>query len=501
MTIQREPRSRLRRRRPPAQVRVLLCLLGLVGSTFLLTSELVGRSPVVVRVGVALPYGADPRIGLTPAAQSLQSEYLGAIAANGRINPRVAERWSRSVDGRDWTFWLAPKLRFQDGVSVTAQDVVRMLSTQLKDQFQLLFHPRLRDVVGLDILGDREILVRTNVPRVLTLDDLTDLPLRQSSTGLGLAAFVSGPVTENGFTARAAPGYFRGRGAIDVVEFRSHRSLRAAWAALMRDEIDALYEVNRDAVEFVEREQRVKVYPFLRPYVATLVFNVRTPQLARAEVRRGLSRIIDREAIVRAAYRGRARAAQGPLWPNHWLLKSLSGVGQNPVPEHGRPLDLQVRCLVVPELEQQPFERLALVLQKQFADAGVDLELEAVTMKDLARRLPVGDFEAVLLEAIGGAPTWMYGMWHSPVPGTARFITTGYTGADKELDAMQMARDDEELKRAVAAVYRKMDDDPPAIFIAWPEVARAVSTRFDVPVEKGVDIMGGNLWLWRPAKR
>ena len=66
---------------------------------------------------------------------------------------------------------------------------------------------------------------------------------------------------------------------------------------------------------------------------------------------------------------------------------------------------------------------------------------------------------------------------------------------------MQNARNEDELKRAVAAVYRKMADDPPAIFIAWPEVARAVSTRFEVPVEKGRDIMGGNLWLWRPAKQ
>jgi hypothetical protein len=42
-----------------------------------------------------------------------------------------------------------------------------------------------------------------------------------------------------------------------------------------------------------------------------------------------------------------------------------------------------------------------------------------------------------------------------------------------------------------------MVDDPPAIFLAWSERARAISTRFDVPVEPGRDILS-TLRLWRP---
>lgn len=147
----------------------------------------------------------------------------------------------------------------------------------------------------------------------------------------------------------------------------------------------------------------------------------------------------------------------------------------------------------------QPFERLALEVQKQLYDAGVDMELEAVQIRDLQQRLIAGDFDAVLLEFLGRTPSWMYALWHSPAPGARPFINTGYTAADAELDAMQLARDDAELKAAIEAVYRKMAEDPPAIFIAWPEVARAVSTRFEVPVEPGQDILGGNLWRWRPA--
>ena len=48
------------------------------------------------------------------------------------------------------------------------------------------------------------------------------------------------------------------------------------------------------------------------------------------------------------------------------------------------------------------------------------------------------------------------------------------------------------------AFQRAIVDDPPAIFLAWSERARAVSTRFEVPVEPGRDILS-TLRLWRPV--
>jgi hypothetical protein len=42
-------------------------------------------------------------------------------------------------------------------------------------------------------------------------------------------------------------------------------------------------------------------------------------------------------------------------------------------------------------------------------------------------------------------------------------------------------------------------DDPPAIFLAWSQQSRAVSTRFVVPTpEPGREILS-NLRLWTPA--
>ena len=60
------------------------------------------------------------------------------------------------------------------------------------------------------------------------------------------------------------------------------------------------------------------------------------------------------------------------------------------------------------------------------------------------------------------------------------------------------ARSDEETRTAIGDLLQTLYDDPPAIFVAWPVVARAVSEAFVVPDETGRDVMG-SVWQWRPA--
>jgi hypothetical protein len=70
---------------------------------------------------------------------------------------------------------------------------------------------------------------------------------------------------------------------------------------------------------------------------------------------------------------------------------------------------------------------------------------------------------------------------------------------DSGLDRIQRARSDEEYRVAVAAFQSAVAADPPALFLAWAEAARAVSTRFEIPAESsGIDILSV-LRMWRPV--
>jgi ABC-type transport system substrate-binding protein len=86
--------------------------------------------------------------------------------------------------------------------------------------------------------------------------------------------------------------------------------------------------------------------------------------------------------------------------------------------------------------------------------------------------------------------------WHSGSP----YNWGNYSNprVDAALDDIRQARDDNDYKAAVGEFQRAVIQDPPALFLAWSERARAVSTRFEVPAEPGRDVWS-TLRSWRPV--
>lgn len=82
-----------------------------------------------LRIGLAHePPQLDPTAGDDPAtlAISYQNifEGLTRIDGQGAVQPGLARSWSVSADGLDYSFALQPDVRFHDGTSLAADDVV-----------------------------------------------------------------------------------------------------------------------------------------------------------------------------------------------------------------------------------------------------------------------------------------------------------------------------------------------------------------------------------------
>ena len=128
----------------------------------------------------------------------------------------------------------------------------------------------------------------------------------------------------------------------------------------------------------------------------------------------------------------------------------------------------------------------------------MDLKLELVTdSKAFVQRLEAGDFDAFLSDFPQGPPLVRpYLFWYSGAP--FNYGKFSSKPVDDALDTIRHAASDSVYKAGVAAFQRAMIDDPPAIFLAWRERARAVNRRFVVPAEPDTDILTA-LHLWRPA--
>jgi peptide/nickel transport system substrate-binding protein len=308
----------------------------------------------------------------------------------------------------------------------------------------------------------------------------------------GTGAFVASPPRPDGAIAMTANAAYReGPPHLSAIEFRPYTSVRSAWADLLRGEVDMLYEVGTDALDSLETSSRVRVFTFPRNYAYLLILNVRRPSLRAPEVRRLLNAAVDREALVAQALGGHGRPADTPIRPEHWAHDPHAPRFTYAPAPLGSPLRLH--CL----FGDPSLERLAVALQRQLQAIGVELVLERIPVDQIYERTTRGDFDVLLADVVAGPtlvrPLWF---WYS----NAQFNWGGYSNpaVDRALDAVREAPDDAAYRAGVSAFERAIADDPPAVFIAWSERARAVSAAFDVPAEPGRDILG-SLRLWRPA--
>ena len=158
------------------------------------------------------------------------------------------------------------------------------------------------------------------------------------------------------------------------------------------------------------------------------------------------------------------------------------------------PARFHFRCLIW--TDDARFESIALLMQKQLFEIGVDMEIEAVPHSEFAARITDGRFDTILMEFSSGRSLgWTYAAFHSshPIPNSPQ---TGYRAADELLERLRRAATEQETRAIVGELQRTFYEDPPAIFIAWPYSSRAVSTAFTVPQETNPDVLG-TIWRWK----
>jgi peptide/nickel transport system substrate-binding protein len=489
-----------------------VCLLSVWLAGCFLALPGCARSPVsvpqdrVLTIGFGVS-GTALSQALPTLVDILSAEPLVSVGWNGRTVPKLAVDWSWDHDGRTLIVRLRSGVFFHDGTPLTASAVVPELQRYLKDSGW-------DRVESIRADGDDRVVIELREPDAFLLAELSKAAIKTGTK----REFGTGPFIlksrEPELVFDSFSKYHLGAPAMSKAIVRKYDTQRASWAALLRGDVKVLWEISRDAVEFVETASRTQTFSFPRPYYLPIVFNLKHPILGRRLVRQAINEAIDRPTIVRTALNNRGQPADGPVWPYHWSYNpSAKSYTFNPdaaqlrldaaglpvlSPGGGRmPRRFAFKCYFWSE--DALFERVALVVQKQLFEIGVDVEMVPATMANLVTRMTSGDFDSMLLPMVSGRSLeWTYLFWRSVSADKKAIIRSGYTAADSVLDRLRAANSDEETRIAVADLQRIMYDDPPAAFLVRPETARAVDESVTVPIdERGRDILG-NLWQWKP---
>lgn len=284
-------------------------------------------------VAVAQPLITSMDTGSGNSAQTLQFQWpafdgLTWISSDGKINPGLAREW-RSVDERTWEFKLGD-YRFQNGRPVDAQDVVetfeRTRDPEKRLQGRTIFTGNNIDqVFAVDSKTVRVTTTTPNpvIPNVVQL--IMILPMRELNA-VGDLEFFRKPIGTGPFrvesadfgssikyramgkdfvTPRGVPGF-------EEIEIKIVPDISARVAALRTGDIDLGLALTPDHVPALEAAG-FKIFQTAGTSTAHFSLDLFNGPTTNLKVRQAINYAVDKEAIQKGFYGGRARIDTGQL--------------------------------------------------------------------------------------------------------------------------------------------------------------------------------------------
>ncbi len=463
------------------------------------------RPPGVTILVEAEPDSIDDRLALSATGQRItQLITPGLLTFDDacRPVPDLAESFVWP-DDRTVEFRLRQNLRFHDGSPLTADDVRATFESVLDPR---LGSPRRRSfdrILRVEAVDARTVRFHLDRPfrPVLAELSLGILPRRQAES----VAEVRAPLGAGPYRLAGDPR----RDAVQLLPFEGfHRGpprVRGLQVRVVRDETARVLELLDGQADLVIGALSPAVLPAIQGHpglsvvtapgtgLAYLVPNVRGGPTADPRVRRALCHAIDRQTIVRHKLAGLAAPAAGFLPATHWAHAATAGCPYDPalaerlLDEAGyprRPPDgLRLRLTLKTSTDRLR-RTLALVLQAQFREAGVALEVRPLEFGVFFGDVRRGNFELAQLKWPSVIePDLMRGAFtSSQIPEPANRFTGFNRGGFRNgpLDALleRAALVDPAARAELYAQALALEDEWLPILPLWHEhVVSAVSSR------------------------
>ena len=376
------------------------------------------------------PVGLDPHItNATSTRNMLENVYdtLVMFDSSLQIVPGLAGSWEVSEDGLTWTFHLREGVRFHDGDTLQASDVVFSIN-RIKDP--AVASPRADDfAVVADIQAPDELTVVMTLSEpfspllsklahslnVIVSEDVVREhgDLQQVVVGTGPFRFVE-YVPQTRLVLERNPDFW-GTDAegnrlpyLDGIVFQFYPDPTARTTAIQTGSVDFIEYVPSADVDILRADPNIEVVGGLSANFRSIYFNVERPPFDDVNVRRAIAYAIDEQAIVDLALFGTGGVpATGTTIPasNYYGIDSSPYIGRDveaaraalaasAYPE-GFEFDLYVTSTY--DFLRTPAE----VIQANLAEIGIRANIVAEDWSIYLPKALEGDFAATILGESG----------------------------------------------------------------------------------------------------
>ncbi|GAA4128924.1 ABC transporter substrate-binding protein [Aminobacter aganoensis] len=371
------------------------------------------------------PEGFDPGLytaGTTfdAAAHTVYNRLLEFKKGTTETEPGLAESYTISDDGLEYTFKLRPGVKYQTTEFFTpsrdfnADDVVFSFERQLKADNPwnkyvtgasweyaagMGFPEVIKSVEKVDDLTVKITLTRKEAPFLANIampfasivsKEYADKlqadgkmnQMNQMPLGTGPFAFVAYQ-QDAIIRYKANPDYWGGKQKIDDLVFAITPDASVRYQKLKAGECHLMPFPNAADVAAMKADTNLKVMEQEGLNVAYLAYNTTQAPFDKAEVRKALNQAINKQAIVDAVFQGAATPATNPIPPTMWSYnkaveddkydpeaskKALEAAGVSG-------LKMKVWAMPVSRPYMLNARRAAELIQSDFAKVGVEVEI------------------------------------------------------------------------------------------------------------------------------
>lgn len=437
--------------------------------------------------------------------------YSGLLRLGADQSPQadLADLPEVSSDGRTYTFHLRKEARWQDGTSVSADDVTFTISRLLDPEFK--GDPALAESwSGVQVEAPDESTVRitlkqASAPFLARNATLGILP-RHLLGSLNAAALYdapfnsmpvgSGPYRVESLNAREAvlkanESYYGGQPAIGTIRLRFYPDYPSAIRALGSGEAQGLFAretLSEAQYTELQRLRGMKVDTYQRAaYLVLYLNNDQAAFFQDERVRRAIGLAIDRQGIVDRVFAGLATASASAISPGNWAYaKEYDAVA--PDVEQARRLLAEAGWLPHPTTgiltkEGSEFRftlrtdndptRVAVAgeIARSLEPLGIRATVASTTFSALRRDfLQERKYDAAVAGWDQGADPDPYFGWHSSQMGTAglNIANFGDVVIDELIAKARTTNDPAVRKDQYRQFQEKWADLTPGVVIAYP---------------------------------
>lgn len=307
------------------------------------------------------------------------------------IKPRLAKDWEFSDDGQTLTFYLHEGVTFHDGERFTAEDVKYTYEWVLDPDNDSPNRELYTDIEEMEIEDDYTIHFHLERENPFLLNNLARIPVvpahhgdredfSTNPVGTGPYEFVSWD-RDDVMRLEAYEDYWEGEPNFKHVEFRPIEEDSARQMAVEAGDVDAFQgEVVPEEIESLREDPNVNIQTTTGSGHTYMAYNTRKDPLDDVNIRRAISHLVPKEAIVDRILHGLGTPAPTPIPEGTpWHNPDVPTYDYNPekaaelIEEAG--YDIEELSLSLTTNEDDTRIRIAEIIQAEAAQIGLDIDV------------------------------------------------------------------------------------------------------------------------------